>query len=196
MEKYINRRQITKYQNAKVLMEFNDKLQIAETDKAGNIHSSFSKINVVAKDYSNGTKEKAINVALNLDPETTKYIANEITKGNPQFDFSEQKVLVHKTNKEGKAMTTRLTIKFNAQMRLSWNFILEVGWGEAEQTGIGGTALKKGSYTSEGQVKLFLSDMDVKRIMLTLNDYIRAWEVLALQKLLKLREAAEAAQFQ
>lgn len=191
MDKYINRRQICKYQNSKALMEFNDKLNAAETDKAANIHSSFSKINVVAKDYSQGTGEKAINVSLNLDPETVKYIANEILQGNTTFNFSEQKVLRHKTNKDGKVMTTRLGIKYNAQMRLAWNFILDTGWGEAEQTEIGGVSLKKGTYVSEGQVKLFLADIEAKKLMITINDYIRAWEILALRKLLQSRDATE-----
>jgi len=194
MDRFINRRQICKYQNAKALMEFNDKLQEADTEKASNIHSQFSKINLTAKDYSQGTGEKAINVNLNLDPETAKYIANEIIKGNTVFDFVEQKVLKHKTNKEGKTLTTRLSIKYNSQMRLSWNFILEQGWGDAEQTEIGGTALKKGTYVSEAQVKLFLSDIEVKKLMLTVYDYVKAWELLALRNLLSLRDKAEKAE--
>jgi len=191
MEKYINRRQICKYQNAKALLEFNDKLQMADVEKAGNLHSQFSKINVIAKDYSQGTGDKAVDVALNIDPETMKYIANEILTNNTSFNFQEQKILKHKTNGEGNSFTSRIDIKFNPQMRLPWNLVLEFGWGEIENTEIGGTMLKKGTYKAKGRVKLFLSDMEAKKLMLTVNDYIRAWEVSAIRTLLPLRDQAE-----
>ena len=51
--------------------------------------------------------------------------------------------------------------------------------------------LKKGTYKAEGRVKLFLSDMEAKKLMLTVNDYIRAWEVSAIRTLLPLRDQAE-----
>lgn len=90
MVKGVNPRQIYKYQTGKNLLELNDRLSVADAEQASNLHSSYSKIHVVALDYSQGTGDKTIVADLNLDPDTVKYLAEEVLRGVP-IDFSEQK---------------------------------------------------------------------------------------------------------
>lgn len=76
---FINPRQITKYQNSKIVLEFNDKLFPANTENASNLHASFSKIHVVAVDTTNGKGPNAVVVECNLDPIKVKRLYEKVT---------------------------------------------------------------------------------------------------------------------
>ena len=86
--KFINMRQVSKFQNGKFLFELNDDLKRTGWDEKekqevrdnfGNIHAKYSAMKVVARDYSNGTGEKLIDLELRLYPESIKTIAEDIT---------------------------------------------------------------------------------------------------------------------
>lgn len=188
----VNPRQIAKYQTGKNLIEFNDRLAIADGKQASQIHSAFSKIYVVALDYSQGKGDKAIVADLNLDPDTAKYLAEEVLRG-VQVDFSEQKILVHKKHPEDDRLckVTIFSIKYNEKMRYPWNVVVENGWGIPETQENGGTALAKGSYKKEKAVKLFISDNEFKKIMVKVRDYIRTFEVVNFANLIRMREEFE-----
>ena len=81
--KYLNPERICKYQNKKALLEFNDKLYIAEKDNAGEVHSNYSKIKIVAINYSKGKKEDAVEAHFNLDPSKIKLIENKLNRFFP-----------------------------------------------------------------------------------------------------------------
>lgn len=204
-----NARQICKYQTNKCLLEFNDNLTLAEADAASNIHGRYSKIQVVGMDYSQGTGEKTIIADLNLDPKTAKYIAEEVVNGTMYLEnriltcrtqeannfkfklFNEQKILAHKKNGNGQSKVTILSIDYDRSKKYCWIITVENGLGIAEKQPNGGTAMKRGSYQKEKTVKAFISDYDFKKLMISLRDYIRTWETVNLNRLLKARELFE-----
>lgn len=190
---FVNTRQICKYQTGKSLIEFNDRLQIAKVENAANLHSTYSKIYVVAMDYSKGKGDNTVIADLNLDPDTVKYIYDEVRSGKP-LTFTEQKILAHKKNEAGESKVTIFSIKFNEKMNYPWNVIVENGVGIPEKQENGGTALQRGSYKKEKQVRLFISDMDMKKLFRTINDYIVAFEASIIGPLLKERAEFEEKQ--
>lgn len=204
-----NARQICKYQTNKCLIEFNDNLVIAEPEAASNIHGKYSRIQLVAMDYSQGTGEKTIIADYNLNPETAKYIAEEVINGvmflenriltcrTQEADtfkfkmFSEQKILSHRSNDAGQSKVTILSIEYDRSKKYCWIVTVENGLAIAERQPNGGTAMKRGSYKKEKTVRAFISDYDFKKLMITLRDYIRTWETVNLNRLLKARETFE-----
>lgn len=77
-----NMYQITKFQNSKKLLEFNDKMSPANTEWGSNIHSNFSKIGIVIVDTSNGGGEKALVADCNVDPIKIKRLYEKVSKIN------------------------------------------------------------------------------------------------------------------
>lgn len=189
---FVNPRQIAKYQTGKNLIEFNDRLVPANGEQASQIHAKHSKIYVVALDYSQGKGDKAIVADLNIDPDTAKYLAEEVLRGT-HVDFSEQKILTHKKHPENDKLckVTIFTVKYNEKLRYPWNVVVENGWGIPEIQENGGTALAKGSYQKEKAVKVFLSDNEFKKIMVKVRDYIRTFELVNFPNLMRMREEFE-----
>lgn len=68
---------------------------------------------------------------------------------------------------------------------------MENGWGIPEKQANGGTALAKGSYQKEKQVKVFLSDIDFKKMIIQTRDYIRTFEIINFSNLMKKRTEFE-----
>lgn len=190
-----NARQIAKYQTGKNLLEFNDKLSPADPEFASQIHSKYSKIHIVALDYSQGTGDKTIIAEVNIDPDTMKFIAEEVLRG-VQLDYSEQKILVHKKHPEdeSKSRVTIFSVKYNGQMKYPWCVAVENGWGVPETQENGGTALSKGSYQKEKTVRVFISDIEFKKLMIQVRDYIRNFEIINYSALMKKRAEIEAQQ--
>lgn len=99
---FINMRQTSKYQNGKVLFELNDNLKRAGfDDKAnrkirdlfGKIHARYSGFRVVARDYSQGTGDKLVDLELRLGPEEIKTISEDVLekiKDRRKFDLELQ----------------------------------------------------------------------------------------------------------
>lgn len=187
---YVNTRQICKYQTGKNLIEFNDRMSQADAENAGHIHSRYSKIKVVGKDYSKGTGEKAVDVELNLDPSTVKTLVEMVFSGE-RINFKEQKILAHKKDDDGYSKVTNINMYYNDKMRLPWNIVLENGRGIAETQKTGGTAMKKGSYKKDQEVKIFMDDMSFKKMLKQLMDYIHYFELTAYARLMKERSALE-----
>ena len=193
-----NPRQITKYQNNKVLICFNDNLQVTDGANASSVHNNFSKIRVFAQDYSKGTGEKNVMANVNIDPDTMKYIAELILSG-VSANFVETKILGHKKDDSGKSPVTKFSVKYcideKTQQPLSvpWMFSVENGVGIAEITAVGGTMCKKGSYAKTSDVRIYMSEVDCYKTMITIRDYIRAFEIIHLNGLLKAREQYEIA---
>lgn len=186
-----NPRQITKYQTDKKLIEFNDRLSPASVESASQIHAGWSKINVVGIDYTEGKKEKASVVDANLDPDTIKYLYAEIARNEKNLNFSEQKVLSSKLNAAGEAKVTIFTLKYNDKMRYPWNLSIENGFGKTEKQVNGGTALQKGTYRKEKALQIVINDMELKKMFLTVKDYIDIFEHITLPELLRQRDVYE-----
>lgn len=185
-----NARQITKFQNSKNLIEFNDRLAVASAEAASSLHSPYSKIHVVALDYSQGTGDKTVIVEANIDPEKMKYLAHAILHGQ-LTRWSEQKILAHRTNENGESRVTIVTIEYNEKMNSPWIIQIENGMAIPVKTATGGTMAQKGSYRREKAVRVFISDEHMKTMMLQVLDYIRAWEIAVLPSLVRARNKME-----
>jgi len=186
-----NPRQITKYQTDKKLIEFNDKLSPAAVENASRIHAGWSKINVVGIDYTEGKKEKAVVADINIDPITVKYLYSEVSRNEKNLDFTEQKVLANKLNAAGEARVTVFSVKYNDKMRYPWNITIENGVGKAETQTTGGTALQKGTYRKEKRIQIVVSDVEFKKILQAINDYVYCFEQATLPELLRQRDIYE-----
>jgi hypothetical protein len=77
-------RQICKFQNDRLVLEFNDKLFPAPPEYASNLHAGYSKIYVVGIDTSNGKGPDAIVSDCNLDPIKVKRLYEKVLFFNPQ----------------------------------------------------------------------------------------------------------------
>lgn len=78
LSSFENPRQITKYQTADKVLEFNDEMVMAPVESAGNLHARYSKIRVVIVDISNGKGEKAVVTIANVDPIKMKRIYEKV----------------------------------------------------------------------------------------------------------------------
>lgn len=185
-----NARQIAKFQNNKCLIEFNDRLAMAPVESASSLHSPFSKIRVVALDYSQGTGDKTVIVEANINPEKMKYLAHSILSGT-LTKWTEQKILAHRKNERGESRVTIVTIEYNSQMKSPWIVQVDNGMAIPVKTASGGTMAQKGSFRKEKSVRLFISDEHMKTMMLQVLDYIRAWEIAVLPSLIRARNKKE-----
>lgn len=75
---FINPRQICKFQNDRLVVEFNDKLFPANAENAANLHASYSKIYVVGIDTTNGKGPDAVVADCNIDPIKVKRLYEKV----------------------------------------------------------------------------------------------------------------------
>lgn len=202
MSKYENTRQITKYQTGKALIEFNDRLRPAEAKNASNLHSNYSKIHVVAIDYSKGKGSNAVVADLNLDPDVAKTLAAMVlsfvpTAKEPVTLFKEEKILAHKQDEDGTSKVTKFNLSYNPAMNFPWSITVENGVGVPQRNArTGGTAIQSGSYRQERLVRLVMNDFSIKRLMIQVSDYIRAFEHRVFDILMMERDAYEEEQME
>jgi hypothetical protein len=201
MAKFENARQIAKYQTGKALVEFNDRLSLAEAENASTLHSNYSKIHVVGIDYAKGKGPSAVVADLNIDPDTAKTLAAMILSFVPTDDIvtvlREEKILSFRKNDAGESKVTKFTVGYNPKMNLPWNITVENGMGIPQvNSNTGGTAIKSGSYRQEKLVKLVLNDFSMKRLMIQVSDYIKAFEISHFQEMLAKRAAYEQEQME
>lgn len=194
-----NPRQIIKYQTNKYLLEVIDNLQIANPGNASHIHNKYSRLKINALDYSQGTGEKAVFADVNIDAISAKYIAEIVLSGaitpsgNPAKAkvYSEQKILSHALDNNGLAKVTIFTIMYDGSRNYCWQISVENGSGKPQKQSSGGIAVEKGSYKKGKQVQVYMSDMDFKKYILKIRDYVLAWETVHLRSLLQERARYE-----
>lgn len=182
-KEFKNKKQIAVQQNSDTLVEFNDHLDPAAPSEISraNVHSGFSKIQVFAKNYKEGTGDKAVDAYLNLDPAKAKYLAREILahkKGEEFKPFYEQKVNSYKKDEDGLSPVTILNIKYdtNPEKNLPWSISVERGVGLSERSKTGGNQCKAGTFKKDGSVFKLLSDDGMKVMMGEMFDVIRDFE--------------------
>lgn len=190
-----NPRQITKYQTGKYLLEALDFLQVADTENASHIHHKYSRIRLVGLDYSKGTGTNTVTVDVNLDPGAIKYLAEAFINSLPvsgRTFFSEQKILAHNKDSQGRAKATAITIYYDNSRTYCWQITIENGVGIAQRQSTGGVAMQKGSYQKQKAVSVYMSDMEIKKFFIKVRDYINTWETIHLRMLLNERAKYEA----
>jgi len=195
-EKKSNPRQIVRFMNNKVLLAFQDNMQVETGENASAIHNQYSKVRMTLMDYSQGKGTKAVIVNCNMDIDTVKYIAETILNG-VAVDFKESKILSYKKDDTGKSPVIHVNIKYCTDEKTGqplsspWMFSVANGNGIADQTQTGGTVCRKGSYKKIGEVKVYMSEADCFKTLITVRDYIRNFEIVNFASLMKARAAYE-----
>lgn len=189
-ELYISN-QIAVYKNSKVLLEFQDKLQMASLPNYGHIHADGepdsdgrkrrSLIGILMKDYSRGTGDKAVTVTANISPDDARYLLSRLAAGFPEFAFQQEKIFGQK-DQDGYCTVTKVRFqratkdKSGAPRKIPWYVEVENGKGIPQANANGGTYMKSGSFVSAGRVNANLTDQDLFRLLSRVTSYISGWE--------------------
>lgn len=202
-------RQITKTNTSNKVLEFNDKLQSNNFGEHGversTPHNTFSRIEVTIVDFSKGKKENAVVSQYNITPEMAKTIAGLFLSGDyPEFEkpdpalggvgFVEQKINHYKVDEDGFSPVTKFNIKHQPNMKSPWTISIEVGKGKAERTPIGGVNIKRGTYQKSHDCTMYISKKEMYKMMTTLNDYVKNFEMWSFRAMIEERTKLEIAQ--
>lgn len=154
----------------------------------------YSRIRLVAVDYSNKTKKdetakrtgagadkkKSVSVYANITPEQVKYLFLQLCMGYEHVEFSSQKFFAEDGTSTGTA--TLLSIKRetydkkNQKRELPWIVNIRNGSGLSVRNSNGGTHCKKGTYEEEGNVTVYLDDEEMFSILSRTCAVIHAFE--------------------
>ena len=189
-ESYISN-QIAVYKNSKVLLEFQDKLQMASLPNYGHIHADGepdsdgrkrrSLIGILMKDYSRGTGDKAVTVTANISPDDARYLLSRLSAGFPEFTFQQEKIFGQK-DQDGYCSVTKVRFqratkdRSGTPRKIPWYVEVENGKGIPQANANGGTYMKSGSFVSTGRVNANLTDQDLFRLLSRVSSYISGWE--------------------
>lgn len=189
-ESYISN-QIAVYKNSKVLLEFQDKLQMASLPNYGHIHADGepgsdgrkrrSLIGILMKDYSRGTGDKAVTVMANISPDDARYLLSRLSAGFPEFTFQQEKIFGQK-DQDGYCSVTKVRFqratkdRSGTPRKIPWYVEVENGKGIPQANANGGTYMKSGSFVSAGRVNANLTDQDLFRLLSRVSSYISGWE--------------------
>ena len=198
-EPYISN-QIAVYKNSKVLLEFQDKLQVASLPNYGHIHADGepdaegrkrrSLIGILMKDYSRGTGDKAVTVTANISPDDARYLLSRLAACIPEFAFQQDKIFGQK-DQDGYCTVTKVRIiratkdKNGTPRKIPWYVEVENGKGIPQTNANGGTYMKSGSFISSGRVNANLTDQDLFRLLSRVSSYISRWEAAIAPSLIK-----------
>ena len=198
-EPYISN-QIAVYKNSKVLLEFQDKLQVASLPNYGHIHADGepdaegrkrrSLIGILMKDYSRGTGDKAVTVTANISPDDARYLLSRLAACIPEFAFQQDKIFGQK-DQDAYCTGTKVRIiratkdKNGTPRKIPWYVEVENGKGIPQTNANGGTYMKSGSFISSGRVNANLTDQDLFRLLSRVSSYISRWEAAIAPSLIK-----------
>lgn len=178
--------QISKYQNAKKLLEFINKLVPAATENYATIHSSDggakSCIGMTLLDYSKGTGSNTVSVSLNISPSQIEWWYTAVLQRHMAFQMTQEKIMSFKKDANGNAPVTKMTVTRNATARdgspsrCPWYICCENGFGRVQVNQNGGTSIAPHSYRMESQVFVNLTDEEMFRVLYSVHNFIAAWE--------------------
>jgi len=180
--------QIHLYQTNKKLLEFTNKMVVADVDEYAHIHSHGkgsipSRIGLQLQDYSAGTGEANVKVFANLSPSDISYLLMLMKRGDKEVMFSQQKIIAVKKDKDGRAPVTKLEIgradkdRNGNERKLKWFVKITNGSGIPMETATGGIQCKQGSFTREKEAYINLSDEDMYKALFEVDNFIRLWEM-------------------
>lgn len=178
--------QITKYQNAKKLLEFNNKLVPASLENYATIHAADggakSCIGMTLLDYSKGTGPNTVSVTLNISPAQIEWWYTAVLQRHMGFQMSQEKIMSFKKDANGIAPVTKMVVSRNATTRngeasrCPWYVCCENGYGKVHINPNGGPSIAPQSYRMESQVFVNLTDEEMFRTLYAVHNFIAAWE--------------------
>ena len=146
-----------------------------------NDHKANSLIKLTIQDYSNGTGDKNIIAQFNLSPEQIQFILTRITAGFQEFEWSQSKIY-GAPDAQGYSTAQQFSISRHTNdssgrpMKSPWRLQIVNGKGVKVQNQKGGSYMKSGSFLSEKNAFIQLTDMDLYTLLKRTDSYITNWE--------------------
>ncbi len=146
-----------------------------------NDHKANSLIKVTIQDYSNGTGDKNVIAQFNLAPEQIQFILTRITAGFQEFEWSQSKIY-GAPDAQGYSTAQQFSISRHTNdsngrpMKSPWRIQIVNGKGVKVQNQKGGSYMKSGSFLSEKNACIQLTDMDLYTLLKRTDSYITNWE--------------------
>ena len=146
-----------------------------------NDHKANSLIKLTIQDYSNGTGDKNIIAQFNLAPEQIQFILTRITAGFQEFEWSQSKIY-GAPDAQGYSTAQQFSISRHTNdssgrpMKSPWRIQIVNGKGVKVQNQKGGSYMKSGSFLSEKNAFIQLTDMDLYTLLKRTDSYITNWE--------------------
>ena len=146
-----------------------------------NDHKANSLIKLTIQDYSNGTGDKNIIAQFNLAPEQIQFILTRITAGFQEFEWSQSKIY-GTPDAQGYSTAQQFSISRHTNdssgrpMKSPWRIQIVNGKGVKVQNQKGGSYMKSGSFLSEKNAFIQLTDMDLYTLLKRTDSYITNWE--------------------
>jgi hypothetical protein len=185
--------QITKYQTNKKLIAFTDKLVLATVEQYATIHSAGgksgnfpSRIGVNLLDYSKGTGDKTIQLAVNLSVQDIAWLNENIKKvvwTNGSFEWNQSKIQAVKKGSDGRAPVTSIKINRSPKdaqgnvKNLQWYVNIANGTGIPQETSTGGIMCGKGTFQKISEAFINLRDEDIYKCFYDVVAYINLWQL-------------------
>ncbi len=183
--------QICKVQTDRKLIAVYDQLKCAALTHYAQIHAkgeykendhkANSLIKLTIQDYSNGTGDKNIIAQFNLSPEQIQFILTRITAGFQEFEWSQSKIY-GAPDAQGYSTAQQFSISRHTNdssgrpMKSPWRIQIVNGKGVKVQNQKGGSYMKSGSFLSEKNAFIQLTDMDLYTLLKRTDSYITNWE--------------------
>lgn len=183
--------QICKVQTDRKLIAVYDQLKCAALTHYAQIHAkgeykendhkANSLIRLTIQDYSNGTGDKNIIAQFNLAPEQIQFILTRITAGFQEFEWSQSKIY-GAPDAQGYSTAQQFSISRHTNdssgrpMKSPWRIQIVNGKGMKVQNQKGGSYMKSGSFLSEKNAFIQLTDMDLYTLLKRTDSYITNWE--------------------
>lgn len=146
-----------------------------------NDHKANSLIKVTIQDYSNGTGDKNVIAQFNLAPEQIQFILTRITAGFQEFEWFQSKIY-GAPDAQGYSTAQQFSISRHTNdssgrpMKSPWRIQIVNGKGVKVQNQKGGSYMKSGSFLSEKNAFIQLTDMDFYTLLKRTDSYITNWE--------------------
>ena len=201
--------EIAVYMTSSKLLAFSDKLNPASADNYATIHSQgeegsngrkvYSTIGVLARDFTNGTGDKAITAEANISPAEARYLCARVQMGMGFFEgpiFSSEKIFgdiqgqpgygkvrkfyISRTQTQQNKDTGLMEVK-----RYPWTVTAENGRGQKSQGKSGSVYCASGTYKPEKKVIINLSDQDMYCLLSQVTAFIAVWEMTYGSKIIK-----------
>lgn len=197
--------QICKVQTDRKLIAVYDQLKCAALTHYAQIHAkgeykendhkANSLIKLTIQDYSNGTGDKNIIAQFNLAPEQIQFILTRITAGFQEFEWSQSKIY-GAPDAQGYSTAQQFSISRQTNdssgrpMKSPWRIQIVNGKGVKVQNQKGGSYMKFGSFLSEKNAFIQLTDMDLYTLLKRTDSYITNWEACMAPSLIANRKQA------
>lgn len=200
--------QIAVYKTSNKLIEFTDKLKMAEINNYAKIHAcgedkinnikQYSLIGIAINDYSKGKGDNCVYVRANISPENAKYLYYLVSNNIYDEPFIEDKIF-GESDEKGESQVTKLRITYQEKdkkgeiRKYPWFIGIQNGKGikEKNKDGNGGFHIKEGTFRCERMSYIYINRHDFFIKLEKVKTFINCWESISAQMLLSEKFASD-----